>query len=36
MRACQPASDGDAERGGVKLYYEVYGSGEPTVFLLPT
>ena len=36
MRASQPASDGYAERGGVKLYYEVYGSGEPTVFLLPT
>jgi hypothetical protein len=36
MRAYQPASDGYAERGGVKLYYEVHGSGEPTVFLLPT
>jgi hypothetical protein len=36
MRACQPVRDGYAERGGVKLYYEVYGSGEPTVFLLPT
>jgi pimeloyl-ACP methyl ester carboxylesterase/predicted glycosyltransferase len=36
MRACQPSRDGDVERDGVKLHYEVYGSGEPTVFLLPT
>jgi len=36
MRACQPIRDGYVEREGVKLYYEVYGSGEPTVFLLPT
>jgi hypothetical protein len=36
MRACQPVRDGYAERGGVKLYYQVHGSGEPTVFLLPT
>jgi pimeloyl-ACP methyl ester carboxylesterase len=36
MRACQPVRDGYAGRGGVKLYYEVYGSGEPTVVLLPT
>ena len=36
MRACQPVSDGYVERDGVKLHYEVYGTGEPTVFLLPT
>src|SRR5829696_7373502 len=36
MRACQPSRDGYVERDGVKLYYEVYGSGEPTVLLLPT
>jgi pimeloyl-ACP methyl ester carboxylesterase len=36
MRACQPSRDGYVERDGVKLYYEVYSSGEPTVFLLPT
>ena len=36
MRACQPSRDGYVERDGVKLHYEVYGSGEPTVFLLPT
>jgi hypothetical protein len=36
MRACQPIRDGYVEREGVELYYEVYGSGEPTPFLLPT
>jgi pimeloyl-ACP methyl ester carboxylesterase/predicted glycosyltransferase len=36
MRACQPSRDGHVERDGVKLHYEVYGSGEPTVLLLPT
>jgi pimeloyl-ACP methyl ester carboxylesterase/predicted glycosyltransferase len=36
MRACQPVADGYVERDGVKLHYEVYGSGEPTVLLLPT
>jgi pimeloyl-ACP methyl ester carboxylesterase/predicted glycosyltransferase len=36
MRACQPNQDGFAERDGVKLHYEVFGAGEPTVLLLPT
>ena len=36
MRACQPASDGYVERDGVKIYYEVFGEGEPTVLLMPT
>jgi pimeloyl-ACP methyl ester carboxylesterase len=36
MRACQPRSDGYVEREGVKVHYEVYGAGEPTVLLLPT
>ncbi|HEY9350793.1 MAG TPA: alpha/beta fold hydrolase, partial [Acidothermales bacterium] len=36
MRACQPVSDGYVERDGVKIYYEVFGTGEPTVLLLPT
>jgi pimeloyl-ACP methyl ester carboxylesterase len=36
MRACQPVSDGYVERDGVKVYYEVFGAGEPTVLLLPT
>ena len=35
-RALYPDESGYVERDGVKLYYEVYGSGEPTVFLLPT
>jgi pimeloyl-ACP methyl ester carboxylesterase/predicted glycosyltransferase len=36
MRACQPIADGYVERGGVKVHYEVFGAGEPTVLLLPT
>ena len=35
-RARYPDTSGYVERDGVNLYYEVYGSGEPTVFLLPT
>jgi pimeloyl-ACP methyl ester carboxylesterase/predicted glycosyltransferase len=35
-RARYPDADGYVDRDGVKLHYEVYGSGEPTVFLLPT
>ena len=35
-RARYPDSSGYVERDGVNLYYEVYGSGETTVFLLPT
>jgi pimeloyl-ACP methyl ester carboxylesterase/predicted glycosyltransferase len=36
MRACQPSHDGYIERDGVKVFYEVFGAGEPTVMLLPT
>jgi pimeloyl-ACP methyl ester carboxylesterase len=36
MRACQPVADGYVERDGVKVHYEVFGMGEPTVLLLPT
>ena len=36
MRACQPARDGYVNREGVKVYYELFGAGEPTVLLLPT
>ena len=36
MRACLPDRDGYAERDGVKLFYEVFGEGEPTILLLPT
>jgi len=35
-RARYPDSSGYIKRDSVRLYYEVYGSGEPTVFLLPT
>ncbi len=35
-RARYPDREGYVERGGVRLFYEVYGSGEPTVLLLPT
>jgi pimeloyl-ACP methyl ester carboxylesterase len=35
MRACQPSRDGYVERDGVKVFYEVFGAGEPTVLLLP-
>ena len=36
MRACLPNRDGYVERDGVKIYYEVFGAGEPTVLLQPT
>jgi pimeloyl-ACP methyl ester carboxylesterase/predicted glycosyltransferase len=36
MRACQPVVDGYVDRDGVKVFYEVFGQGEPTVLLLPT
>ena len=35
-RARYPDESGYAERGGVKLHYEVYGSGGPAILLLPT
>jgi pimeloyl-ACP methyl ester carboxylesterase/predicted glycosyltransferase len=35
-RARYPDGSGYIKRDGVRLYFEVYGSGEPTVFLLPT
>jgi pimeloyl-ACP methyl ester carboxylesterase/predicted glycosyltransferase len=35
-RARYPDESGYVEREGISLYYEVYGSGEPTVLLLPT
>ena len=35
-RARYPDSSGYIKRDGVRLYYEVYGSDGPTVFLLPT
>ena len=36
MRARYPDSDGYVDRDGVKLFYEVFGAGDRTVFLLPT
>jgi pimeloyl-ACP methyl ester carboxylesterase/predicted glycosyltransferase len=36
MRACLPIHEGHVERDGVKIHYEVFGDGEPTVLLLPT
>ena len=35
-RARYPDESGFVERDGVRVFYEVYGSGEPTVLLLPT
>jgi pimeloyl-ACP methyl ester carboxylesterase/predicted glycosyltransferase len=35
-RAAYPHEEGFAERDGKKLFYEVYGEGEETLFLLPT
>ena len=35
-RARYPDRQGYVERAGNRLFYEVYGDGEPTVFLLPT
>src|SRR5438552_15195865 len=36
MRARYPDTDGYVERDGVKVFYEVYGDGEPTILLMPT
>ena len=35
-RARYPDESGYVERDSVRLFYEVYGTGEPTVLLLPT
>jgi pimeloyl-ACP methyl ester carboxylesterase len=35
-RARYPDNEGCVERDGVRVFYEVYGSGKPTVLLLPT
>ena len=36
MRACAPSRDGYVERDGIKIFFEVFGDGDPTVLLLPT
>jgi pimeloyl-ACP methyl ester carboxylesterase/predicted glycosyltransferase len=35
-RALYPKVEGFVERDGMQLFYEVYGRGEETIFLLPT
>jgi pimeloyl-ACP methyl ester carboxylesterase len=35
MRAREPDAEGFVDRGGVKLHYEVFGDGGPTLLLLP-
>ncbi|MGE5689109.1 MAG: alpha/beta fold hydrolase [Pseudomonadota bacterium] len=35
-RARYPDREGYVERDGVRIFYEVYGDGDPTVLLLPT
>jgi pimeloyl-ACP methyl ester carboxylesterase/predicted glycosyltransferase len=36
MRARYPEQEGFVERDGVRIFHEVFGTGEPTVLLLPT
>jgi pimeloyl-ACP methyl ester carboxylesterase/predicted glycosyltransferase len=36
VRAREPDESGYVERDGVRIYYEVAGTGSPTVFFLPT
>jgi pimeloyl-ACP methyl ester carboxylesterase/predicted glycosyltransferase len=36
MRASNPNQEGDIIRDGVRIHYAVYGSGAPTILLLPT
>src|SRR5688572_33327332 len=35
-RARYPDESGYVERDGVRVFYEVYGTSEPTILLLPT
>jgi pimeloyl-ACP methyl ester carboxylesterase/predicted glycosyltransferase len=35
-RAIYPDTEGFVERDGMRLFYEVYGEGEETLFLMPT
>src|SRR5438093_5815190 len=36
MRARYPDTEGYVDRDGVKIFFEVFGSGEPTILLMPT
>ncbi len=35
MRARYPDTEGYVERDGVRIYFEIYGDGEPTIMLFP-
>jgi hypothetical protein len=35
MRAVYPVREDVVRRDGVDVHYEVYGDGEPTLFLIP-
>ena len=35
-RARYPDESGFVERDGIRVHWEVYGTGEPTILLLPT
>ncbi len=35
MRAALPVIEGDVDRGGVGIHYEVFGSGETTLLMIP-
>jgi pimeloyl-ACP methyl ester carboxylesterase len=35
-RARYPDAEGYVERDGIRVFYEVYGEGEPAIFMLPT
>ena len=35
-RARYPDAEGYVERDGIRVFYEIYGDGQPTVLLLPT
>jgi pimeloyl-ACP methyl ester carboxylesterase/predicted glycosyltransferase len=35
MRARYPEREGFVERDGIQVHFEVYGAGEPTLFLIP-
>jgi hypothetical protein len=36
MRARDPDRDGFADHDGIRIFYEVYGAGEPTLVLVPS
>jgi hypothetical protein len=36
MRAREPDREGFVDRDGVRLHYEVFGDGEPTLVLVPS